>query len=100
MSDRLEIIDIIDTLIHSITRRHIPDYPEADKAVKALQSYIDTKIIEELEKPNQLLRSMWQIAERDGYKTNWEDFRKQLKTELEREHKIMYPQALNHRKDD
>ena len=33
----LQIIEIIDELIHSITRRHIPDYPEATIAINKLK---------------------------------------------------------------
>lgn len=46
---KLKVIYIVDDLIHSITRYHIPDYPEADKAVQQLLSLLNEEKIKELE---------------------------------------------------
>lgn len=48
-------------------------------------------LIEEIKQSNDLLRSAWMIAKRDGKDTNWEAFRGQLSIALERQHKMMYP---------
>ena len=40
---------------------------------------------------NSLLRTTYQIAQRNGERTNWIAFRKRLTAELKRQHKIMYP---------
>lgn len=44
-----------------------------------------------LKEPNDLLRSAYQIALRGGKDTNWQSVEARLADELEREHKIMYP---------
>ena len=52
----------------------------------------------EIKASNDLLRSAWMIAKRDGNETNWEAWRKQLDIALARQHEIMYgdsEQALN-----
>jgi hypothetical protein len=50
------------------------------------------KVMEaEIKESNDLLRSAWMIAKRDGKDTNWEAFRGQLNIALERQHKMMYP---------
>ena len=36
LDTRLQVIDIVDELVHALTRFHIPDYPEANKAVQSL----------------------------------------------------------------
>lgn len=36
----LKAIDIVDELIHSITRRHIPDYPEATVAINKIDALL------------------------------------------------------------
>ncbi len=40
---------------------------------------------------NDLCRSAWQISERDGKETEWENFRDCLGESLERQHRVMYP---------
>jgi hypothetical protein len=42
----LQTIDIVDNLIHSITRRHIPDYPEATIAINKIDALIAQRIAE------------------------------------------------------
>ena len=52
----------------------------------------------EIKASNDLLRSAWMIAKRDGNETNWEAWRKQLDIALARQHTMMYgdsEQALN-----
>jgi len=44
----------------------------------------------EIKASNDLLRSAWMIAKRDGKDTNWEAFREQLNSALERQHAMMY----------
>ena len=60
---------------------------------------IDKEMMEaEIKASNDLLRSAWMIAKRDGNETNWEAWRKQLDIALARQHEIMYgdsEQALN-----
>jgi hypothetical protein len=45
----------------------------------------------ELKEANELLRSAFAIAERNGASTNWEAWRNQLRIALNRQHKILYP---------
>jgi thioesterase domain-containing protein len=56
-------------------------------------------LIKEIKESNDLLRSAFMIAKRDGKETNWEAWRKQLEIALTRQHKMMYgekaQQALN-----
>lgn len=42
---------------------------------------------------NELCRSAYSIAERDGVNTSWASFRKRLKESLDRQHAIMHPLA-------
>lgn len=42
----LELINIVDDMIHGITRRHIPDYPEAQTALDKLTHLIYQRLIE------------------------------------------------------
>ncbi len=46
----LQLINIVDDFIHSITRRHIPDYPEAKDFMVKLGAYYTNKFLEELNK--------------------------------------------------
>ena len=56
--------------------------------------YIETeRLIEEIKESNDLLRSAFMIARRDGIETNWEAWRKQLDIALERQHKMIYPRG-------
>jgi hypothetical protein len=52
---------------------------------------IDTYEKALIEKANGMLRSAYQIAKRDGEKTNWEAFRNQVMLILEEQHKYLYP---------
>jgi hypothetical protein len=45
---------------------------------------------EEVKESNGLLRSTYQIASRDGKDTNWDAFKKQVYSALDRQHKMMY----------
>ena len=61
---------------------------------------VDKEMMEaEIKESNDLLRSAFMIAKRDGKETNWEAWRKQLNNALERQHAMMYgekaQQALN-----
>ena len=52
---------------------------------------IDREMMEaEIKESNDLLRSAFMIAKRDGKETNWEAWRKQLEIALTRQHKMMY----------
>jgi hypothetical protein len=51
----------------------------------------NASLIVALKEANGLLRSAYCIAERDGKATNWEAFRGQLKTTLEKQHAILWP---------
>lgn len=51
------------------------------------------RLIIEVKESNQLLRSAYSIAERDGIGTNWEAFRNQVSIVLERQHKMIYPEG-------
>lgn len=42
----LELIDLVDNFIHSITRRHIPDYPKAKELLKDLEAWADKRVNE------------------------------------------------------
>ena len=44
----------------------------------------------EIKESNDLLRSAFMIAKRDGKETNWEAFHHQISVALERQHKIIY----------
>lgn len=47
-----------------------------------------------LKLPNDLLRTAYAIADREGVDTGWKVFKRNLSNELEREHKIIYPSVL------
>jgi hypothetical protein len=49
--------------------------------------------MDEVKESNQIIRSAYSIAERDGNETNWEAWRKQLEIALERQHAMMYPKG-------
>ena len=52
---------------------------------------IDREMMEaEIKESNDLLRSAFMIAKRDGEGTNWEAFHNQISVALERQHKIIY----------
>ena len=52
---------------------------------------VDKEMMEaEIKESNDLLRSAFMIAKRDGKETNWEAWRKQLEIALTRQHKMMY----------
>ena len=56
------------------------------------------RLMDEVKESNDLLRSAFMIAKRDGKDTNWEAFRGQLDIALARQHTMMYgdsEQALN-----
>lgn len=46
--NRLQVINIVDELIHAITRHHIPDYPEAVKALQSLLQLIEEETNSEI----------------------------------------------------
>jgi|GEM_PF-4415421 len=48
------------------------------------------RLIYEVKESNDLLRSAFMIAKRDGKDTNWEAWRKQLEIALARQHVMMY----------
>jgi hypothetical protein len=52
---------------------------------------IDREMMEaEIKESNDLLRSAFMIAKRDGKETNWEAWHNQLSVALARQHKMMY----------
>ena len=54
---------------------------------------VDKEMMEaEIKASNDLLRSAFMIAKRDGKDTNWEAFMKQLDIALARQHAMMYKQ--------
>jgi len=48
------------------------------------------RLIYEVKESNDLLRSAFMIAEREGKETNWEAWKKQLEIALARQHVMMY----------
>ena len=48
------------------------------------------RLMDEVKESNQIIRSAYSIAKRDGKETNWEAFRNQVSIALERQHKMMY----------
>ena len=48
------------------------------------------RLIYEIKESNDLLRSAFMIAEREGKETNWEAWKKQLEIALARQHVMMY----------
>ena len=55
-----------------------------------------TKTMKALWAANEVMRSMYQIAIREGRDTNWPPFIERLKKELQVQHELMYPdQYLN-----
>lgn len=91
--------------IHSLEQRiEELEAVNEDQALTILQNdyayTIDKEMMEaEIKASNDLLRSAFMIAKRDGKETNWEAWRKQLEIALTRQHKMMYgekaQQALN-----
>jgi hypothetical protein len=51
-------------------------------------------LFKEVEESNGLLRSAFQIAERNGFKTNWDAWREQLSKTLNRQHRLMFPEHI------
>ena len=51
------------------------------------------RLKDEVKESNDLLRSAWMIASRDGKDTNWEAWRKWLDIALARQHAMMYPKG-------
>lgn len=60
---------------------------------KSLKPYI-AEMVERIEKSNDLLRSTYQIASRNGLEVEWDNFKRVVMEELEKQHKIMYPKQL------
>lgn len=52
-----------------------------------------------LEQANQLLRSTYAIAMREGANTNWQTFQQQVKTVLANQHYLLYPEQYVETKD-
>ena len=48
------------------------------------------RLMDEVKESNQIIRSAYSIAERDGKDTNWEAWRKKLEIALARQHAMMY----------
>lgn len=46
-----------------------------------------------LEEANQMCRSAFQIAEREGAETNWNAFREGMRVTLENQHAILHPKS-------
>lgn len=68
---------------------------ETDK----LQAIMHGVLVNYLEPANQLLRSAYQIASRNGESVAWKAFANQLEDELKREHKILHPETPQHTKE-
>ena len=49
------------------------------------------RLSEALTEANDMLRSAYQVAKRDGAETGWEAFRTRLAAVLKKQHAIMYP---------
>lgn len=58
---------------------------ETDQLYILTTNYINQRIHQELEPANQLLRSAYAVAKRDGKGVNWQAFRTNLEDELNRE---------------
>jgi hypothetical protein len=56
-----------------------------------MKNKANSKILEALYSANGVMRSMYQIAAREGRDTNWGPFIKALEKELQVQHEIMYP---------
>lgn len=52
----------------------------------------DDQLHDALKSANEICRSAFQIANRDGQATNWEAFRGQVHKSLALQHRVMYPQ--------
>src|SRR5690348_443154 len=48
-------------------------------------------LLNELKKANEVLRSCYQVAAREGKETNWEPFLKTIDNILKEQHEILYP---------
>jgi hypothetical protein len=48
---------------------------------------------EALKDANAMCRSSYQVARRNGKRTSWPIFRRNLEASLERQHKVMHPRA-------
>lgn len=48
-----------------------------------------------IKEANEMLRSAYAVAEREGGCTNWEAFRNRLKAVLEQQHRVMYPKSVS-----
>ena len=70
----LQLINIVDDFIHSITRRHIPDYPEAKDFMVKLGAYYTNKFLELLKDEG--------AAFDDKYKLMYVGVRNELRAEL------------------
>lgn len=55
-------------------------------------------VFDNLYKTNDLLRSAYQIAKREGESTNWEGFLKQLNQQLQINHEILYNDDISNNK--
>jgi hypothetical protein len=55
-----------------------------------MKNNTNSKILEALYSANGVMRSMYQIAAREGRYTNWRTFIKVLEKELQVQHEIMY----------
>lgn len=73
---------------------------DPDQAIENIMRLIAQAEVRLLEKPNELLRSAYQIALREGSETNWQAFTKQLKAELDREHQIISGLRAGRREGD
>jgi hypothetical protein len=70
-----------------------------------LAAWMYQQMLDALKVPNELLRQAYQITAREEFfsliskpHTNWSSFKEALLKELEREHKLMYPEAQKERK--
>lgn len=62
--------------------------------IERLQARVE-ELEAEIKESNDLLRSAFMIAKRDGKDTNWEAWHNQLSVALARQHAMMYKQQEN-----
>ena len=94
--NEIVLLDVTDKLKNETRIAELEQVSEDQALTISQNDYaytIDKEMMEtEIKESNDLLRSAWMIAKRDGKETNWEAFRGQLDIALERQHKMMYKQ--------
>jgi hypothetical protein len=58
--------------------------------VATARTATEVKLMLMIQEANEVLRSVWQIAERNG-EADWQNFRVRLSKILDEQHRLMYP---------